>query len=374
MRRNGTVRGMLSKDWKGLAEGVFDYNVRRHLSVLPPKQMQINITYRCNARCEMCNIWQMDTRGEMTMDQWRTTMQDPIFTTIERLTVAGGEPTLHPQILDLLTLFMKAMPRLRSLTLITNGFLPRRTVEQVETIARLCRDRDVNLSVSVSIDGLEEMHESVRHIPNAFAKTRDTLLALQGLQAEFGFWLGVGTVVYRKNLYNVRDVRDWCEAQGIPCTLQVVGFHESYVANTDQQDELDFTEEDRAYLLELLEELAADRSPGNVMSYYWRDLIQMYGNGASRSTPCPFAVDAFVLDSFGDVYYCLSERKIGNCLGEQSVSDLYCAPENLEFRRWMTSHSCLSCNSACFVHTGLKKDLKKLAWYMATGRLGPPGV
>ncbi len=365
---------MMAKDWKGFATGLYDYNVLKHFRVLPPKQLQINITYRCNSRCDMCNIWQMDTRGEMTLEKWAEVLQDPIFETIEKLTVAGGEPTIHPQILELITLFMERMPRLQSLTLITNGFLPQRILAQSKTIAEMCRLRDINLSISVSIDGLDEMHESVRHIPNAFAKSRETLLALKDLQQTYGFWLGVGTVVYRKNLYHVRDVRDWCAKHDIPCTLQVVGFHDSYVANTEQQAELDFTDEDKAYLYDLMEELAADRSPGNVMAYYWNDMIQMYRDGGARTTPCPFATDAFVLDSFGDVYYCLSERKIGNCLNGQTVGEVYYAPENQDFRQWMTKHSCLGCNSACFVHTGLKKDLKKYAWFTLTGKLGRPGV
>ena len=31
-----------------------------------PKVIQLPITYNCNARCVMCNIWQMDHSGEAT--------------------------------------------------------------------------------------------------------------------------------------------------------------------------------------------------------------------------------------------------------------------------------------------------------------------
>ncbi|KPL16039.1 MAG: hypothetical protein AMJ93_16155 [Anaerolineae bacterium SM23_84] len=110
-------------------------------------------------------------------------------------------------------------------------------------------------------------------------------------------------------------------------------------------------------------------------------MLKMYRDGRPRQTPCPFALDSFVLDAYGDVYYCLSERKIGNCLAfgttcgvsqthkvsnSAPVSAIYYDLENLAFREELTRSACLQCNSGCFVNVGIKKDLKKYLLFLAS--------
>ena len=376
--------------WDVILRGVWEYNVLRHFRTLAPRQLQINVTYRCNSRCTMCNIWQMEEQPEMDLPQFARVLQDPLFAGIERLTLAGGEPSLRSDLIPLTELFIDRMPHLKSLTLVTNGLAVERILADSRAMLRLCTEHGLNLNISVSLDGLGKIHDEMRNVPGAFARVEKCLLGLQELQAEplppgteyrEPFWFGVGCVITRKNLYHLRDLKAWCDERGIEVGYQLVGFHETYVANVEQRGELDFDQADREYLFQLLEELAADRSASNFMSYYWHDMLRMYRDGRSRQTPCPFAVDSFVLDAYGDIYYCLSERKIGNCLGEPENRDkrlekqgagacraIYYDPENLAFRRQMTRSSCLQCNSACFVNVGIKKDLKKYLWFLLTQR------
>ena len=94
---------------------------------------------------------------------------------------------------------------------------------------------------------------------------------------------------------------------------------------------VDFVSKQKNKLFEVLEKLAIRGSVRNLRSYYWKDLLHMYRDGKSRSTPCPFLKDQFVIDSFGDVYYCLSERPIGNFRGGKRISDIYYDKDNLQF-------------------------------------------
>jgi MoaA/NifB/PqqE/SkfB family radical SAM enzyme len=199
-----------------------------------------------------------------------------------------------------------------------------------------------------------------------------TLEGLKALQERYDFWLGVGYTVMRQNLRHVRQFMSWCEERGIPYGFQLVGFHESYVSNLDLREELDFTEEDRRELIAFMRELASQRSLRNVTAFYWDDMVHMYRDGRPRQTPCPFAIDGLVLDSFGDVYYCLSSRKIGNVLDEsRSVSEIYYAPENLAYREHMKRRLCPKCNSACAVEVALKKEAKRYLKFLLTGSTGP---
>jgi MoaA/NifB/PqqE/SkfB family radical SAM enzyme len=400
--------------WDVIIGGIWEYDVLRHFRTLPPRQLQVNVTFRCNSRCTMCNIWQMEDRPEMDRAQFAQVLKDPLFDSIEHLTLAGGEPSLRPDLIPLTELYINRMSHLRSLTLVTNGLAAERILADSRAMLRLCTERGINLNISVSLDGVGEVHDEMRNVPGAFARVEKCLQGLKELQSapannagrstdpagnarrstEGSFWFGVGCVITRKNLYRLRELQAWCDERGIEVGFQLVGFHETYVANIEQRGELDFNEADRAYLFQFLEELAADRSASNFMAYYWNDMLRMYRDGRSRQTPCPLAVDSFVLDAYGDIYYCLSERRIGNCLSSPAqnaesgtdnqsagpCSAIYYDPKNLAFRKQMTRSSCLQCNSACFVNVGIKKDLKKYVWFLLSRtqhgveyRTGRPG-
>ncbi len=365
--------------WGSMARGVWDYNVARHLGTLPPHQLQINVTYRCNARCTMCNIWQMEDRPEMTVDDFSTLLNDSLFASIDRLTIAGGEPSVRADLVSLVEVFLDKMPRLRSLTLITNGLAVDRILGASEAIVSLCTPRKVSYNVSVSLDGVGAIHDRMRNVPGAFERVERCLAGLKELQKTHFFWLGASCVITRPNLYHVRELRQWCAERDIELDFQIVGFHKTYVANLDRRSELDFDEADRQYLFEFMQELASPHSPMDVMSFYWHDMLCMYRDGCARTTPCPSQFDSFVLDAWGDVYYCLSERKIGNCRSTttecpdavnpgasvaEPCSAIYYAPENLAFREQLRRTACLRCNSACFANVGIKKDLKGYLWFL----------
>jgi MoaA/NifB/PqqE/SkfB family radical SAM enzyme len=378
--------------WGSILRGSFEYNILSRFRTLAPRQLQINVTYRCNSRCTMCNIWQMREREEMDLEAFARVLEDPLFRSIERLTLAGGEPSLRSDLVPLTELFLRKMPRLMSVTLITNGLAVERILEDARGMLDLCAARGTHLNVSVSLDGVGRVHDEMRGVPGAFGQVERCLIGLKNLQRERPFWLGAACVIAHKNLFHLRQLQSWCAERGIDLGFQLVGFHETYIANIDQRGELGFDAGDREYLLGFLSELAAERGPSNFLSYYWNDMLHLYRDGRPRQTPCPFAWDAFVLDAYGDMYYCLSERSIGNCLvkdqvggglvpGEaepsrrgleddsgDSCSEIYYSRQNLAFRKQLLHSACLRCNSACFVNLGIKKDLKKYLWFLATGK------
>ncbi|HUS60174.1 MAG TPA: radical SAM protein [Nevskiaceae bacterium] len=361
----------------GLLKGIFNYNILRHFKPLAPTGLQINVTYRCNSKCQMCHIWKVKPKNELSFREWQRIMRDQIFSSTERLTITGGEPTLHPELVKLARLFISSMPQLQFLVLVTNGFLTDRTISLVKTLAKLSQGRGINFTVSVSLDGIGKMHDEIRGVPKAFEKTSSTILGLKELQAKYHFWLNVAGVAHRKNLYHIKDIQQWCQRRGIDFNLQLVGFHKSYVQNIEKKQELDFRENDKEYLHSILKKLSRPSFRRDLRywlkCYYWNDMLALY-RGGRRTTPCPFVLDAFVLDSLGDVYYCLSERKIGNCRQGKSVSEIYYHPKNLKFRRRLAKSACLKCNSACFVTSAIAKDFKKFIWYYFTRRRGPVGV
>lgn len=357
-----------------LITGIYAYNVHWRFNTVNPTALQINVTYKCNSRCQMCRIWQMRPKNEVTFDEWRGIMKDEIFRTIRNLIVAGGEPILHPEILKLIQLFISSMPHLESLTLVTNGLLKEKTISVVTKMASMLGKKNINFSVSISMDGIGKTNDEIRGVKNAFKMTSGTIFELKKLQKKNKFWLGVGAVVCRKNLYETGKIKEWCRRNKIPLNFQLVGFHKSYVQNINQKNELDFSEKDKQPLFSLLKKLTQEKSIRDLRfylrAYYWQDMLNMY-QGATRTTPCPFIFDAFALGSLGDVYYCLSEKQIGNVRQGRSVSEIYYDPNNLIYRKKMSMTVCLHCNSGCMISSALGKDFKRFAWFLLTGNCWP---
>ena len=109
-----------------LLQGVYSYNILSHFKPLSPTELQINVTYKCNSRCQMCHIWKMKPKNELKFFEWQKIMKDPIFLTTRRLMIAGGEPILHPKLIKLVKLYLDSMSQLQFLSLTTNGFLPQK--------------------------------------------------------------------------------------------------------------------------------------------------------------------------------------------------------------------------------------------------------
>jgi MoaA/NifB/PqqE/SkfB family radical SAM enzyme len=277
--------------------------------------------------------------------------------------------SLRTDVAELMAYLVRRLPRLRILSLVTNGFLPRRILQQATDVLKLIEPAGVKLSMSVSLDGIGTMHDQVRGVPGAFEKAMETIAGLQELQKQHNFWLGSGFVVMHQNLRHAREFRDWARANQLDVGFILVGFHESYVGNLDRQNDVDFRPEDREELIAFMQELAGERSLRNVFAYYWNDMVHMYRDGASRTTPCPFLLEGLALDAYGDVFYCLSTPRIGNVLEEgRSVGEIYYDPKNLRYRAEdMRKRTCPGCNSACGTPVAIKKDVKKYLRFLVAG-------
>jgi MoaA/NifB/PqqE/SkfB family radical SAM enzyme len=368
----GILKKMRSANWRVLLRGFYEYNIARRFRPVPLRELIINVTYHCNSRCVMCNIWQAEKKPELTLEQFDQMLSDPLFRDVERLLLVGGEPTLRKDLPELAETCFKHMPSLQSVSLVTNGLWPARVLEVCEDIAERCAARGIRLTLSVSLDGVAEAHDRMRNIPGAFDKAMETIGGLQKLQERFPFSLGVGCVLCHLNLKHADAFAEWCKGRGIDSGFQLVGFHDTYVANLAERPLLDFDDADRPALYSLMEKMAAEKSLTNTMACYWDDMLHMYRDGRARQSPCPFLTDAVTLDTYGDLRVCETTEVVGNCLGTDSQGDapcskLYYGPKMAAMRKSMAQGVCRTCNSGCMVNVGWRKDILKYLRFRLLG-------
>lgn len=190
-------------------------NVHRVMS--DPRSVRLSITDRCDFACTYCRPSRSDGYADtrLSLEGWRTTIKGLITAGIRRVRITGGEPLLHPNVVDI----VRAIAELgiEDLALTTNA-------SQLVRLARPLRDAGL-MRVNVSIDTLD---------PARFASiTRGGRLepVLEGIEAarEAGLHpIKLNTVVLRHvNDDELESITRWAWARGLlPRFLEVMAIGE----------------------------------------------------------------------------------------------------------------------------------------------------
>lgn len=341
-------------DW---GSGFWRYNLISKNKVFYPRTLVINLTYRCNSKCIMCNIWKTKPKKELSIGDWKMVLKDPVLKKIKQVTISGGEAFLYRDYLKMVKLIIDNLPKLKKIVLNTNGFGVN-VSENILKVADYCKFKNIRLAVTISVDDLGERHNKIRGINGGFdraMRTLDRLVMAINNGAEID--LSVASVLMNKNIDKYKEINKFFTDKGITHGFQLIGFHNTYVNNLQEKNNLGFVGASKKKILKFLKEM---KIKNGFESFYWDDMYKMYKNNERRKTPCVFLKDGLVIDSIGDVYYCLSVKPIGNFIKEKrSISEIYFDTKNIELRNSFWESDCKYCNSGCEVAKTIAYDFKK---------------
>lgn len=167
------------------ATSYIDYLFGGGRSFMPPLQMDLKITNRCNLRCAMCAQWGETgynlgksaaelREGECTAGDYAR-LAEEVSAWKPVIYIWGGEPLLYPDIRAVVEQF-KA--RGIFVSMVTNGVT---LAENADWIV------SSGLEVlMVSLDGPSEIHDRVRGMPGAFDRLRRGIAAVRAARAVCG--------------------------------------------------------------------------------------------------------------------------------------------------------------------------------------------
>jgi MoaA/NifB/PqqE/SkfB family radical SAM enzyme len=166
------------------------------------------VTFRCNARCGMCDSWRLKPGRELTVDEVAA-----VFARLGRLDVvrlSGGEPFLREDFLPLAEAVMRAAAPL-VLHITTNGSFPERIARFVERFSAPSR-----LSVMVSVDGLPDEQLRSRGAEVGFEGVLDSVTRLATFRRTHGVTVSVNhTVISPQSLADHEPLRRRFLALGV---------------------------------------------------------------------------------------------------------------------------------------------------------------
>ncbi len=188
-------------------QSYYDYR-KQELKKHELKALFFEVTSRCNARCEHCGSSCGDfvPKDEITKEEIWGVLDDIAAHYDPRkimLFITGGEPLVKKDLFEIMD-YANKLGFLWGMT--TNGILiDEKVVEKmVETNMK---------TISVSIDGLEELHESFRKTPGAFKKIIKGLKLMQNCPSIVD--IQVTTCVNKKNIGQLEQILELVKDIGI---------------------------------------------------------------------------------------------------------------------------------------------------------------
>ena len=298
----------------------------------------IIITYRCNARCNMCSCWEHPSKAEeeISLETIKKLPQ------MEFTNITGGEPFLRSDIGDIVVELYKKTKRI---VISTNGSLSPK-------IINLC-SRFPDIGIRISIEGLKESNDKIRGIKDGFAKGYKTLESLvKSGHKDVGF----GMTVQDMNVHDLMNLYNMADEMGLEFATALI--HNSfYFRKTDNKimDKKRTAEE----FEKLINAMLRSNSPKKWFRAYFNYGLVNYMYGKERLLPCTMGTDGFFLDPYGEILPCNGmeyKKSMGN-LNLSTWEEIWNSSKAEEVR-----NAVKTCTRNCWMIGSVSPAMKKNIW------------
>ena len=191
-----------------------------------PVSLQLPITNKCNLDCLMCNIKCKNSSKEITVDILNKTMKSKLLKKITSVGVNGGEPFVLADIVERVSVLVNALPKLKSIYIISNGTFTENIIKKLPLIYDVCKKKKVFLQLSISIDGIGKIHDIVRCKEGTFDRAINTINIIKSDLKKYCDYLNIICTVSKANVYNLPETDEFAKMNGWNISYNVATIHE----------------------------------------------------------------------------------------------------------------------------------------------------
>lgn len=289
--------------------------------LVKPVVLQFPVIDICNSRCQMCRIWENKKSNDITIEQLKIGIQNELFSNVASIGFNGGEPTLREDLAELVETCIDHLPKLKQISLITNGYKYKQVIEQIEKIGSVIAGRGIYFDVMVSLDGFESVHDRVRGRTGNFANSQHVLRFLKS--ASFVSNVRIGCTVIKENAFYLHDLLEYCIKNNLYIKYrQGVPHKRLYTENLIEPYALTF--EEKYEFVEFLEGLVEHYETSLMQKYFYRSLIGQIINNNPRTAGCDWRHRGATITAKGELAFCAVESKtLMHNIAEGDANDIY---------------------------------------------------
>lgn len=315
----------------------------------------------CNCRCVMCDIW----KDNKNLKQLTETDIADLLVSLKKLgtqqvLMSGGEALLNPNFFRFCEILRKQNIRV---SLLSTGL----TLEKHATkLVQWVND------IIVSLDGDENLHNSIRNIPDAYIKLKEGIARIKGIQP--GFRITARTVIHRLNFRHWPEIIGSAHEIGVdqvsflPADISSHAFNREVLWSEQRQHEI-LPERNELPDLKRVLEKVIDQYGGFGSSFIAEDpgkLRKIYDYYAAFYNLNPFPYKkcnapwvSAVVEADGTVRPCFFHPPMGN-IRKDPLENILNNPESIRFRKGLDmdkDNTCVKC--VCYLNLSPGTNLRK---------------
>lgn len=304
-----------------------------------PIVLQFPVIDICNSACQMCRIWENKKSDDITPDQLRYGLRNPLFSEVTSVGLNGGEPTLRKDLAELAAILYKELPKLRFVSLITNAYNYQEVIERIGEVGEVVRKNSGYLDLMISLDGYGEVHDRVRGKPGNFERAQNVIdFAMSSPLVDN---VRIGCTIIKENVYGLADLLEFCQAHGLYIKYRLGIPHQRlYTQNLTEPYALSF--EEKYHIAEFLEGLIAHYESNEHQKFFYRSLIDQILHNAPRKAGCDWQHRGATITSKGELLYCAVQSKALGSIVKDDSQKIYF--QNDSHLKEIISNKCASCN------------------------------
>lgn len=324
-----------------------------------PYRFTYILTYKCQFKCAMCNIWQKPSGAELSLEDIKRFFEKSNW--FSWINLSGGEIFLREDLPDIIEIILKNCRHLYLLDFPTNGFLMEAIVGTVKKI--LSFKKLPKLLVTVSLDGPQKLHEQIRNAPGSWERAVETFKRLRSLRSG-NFEVYFGMTLQEANLNSFEETFKAAEEK--VGSLQYSDFHVNlfqssphYYGNAKNTPVLS-----KAALRKQMDCIMKLRkpplfSPVGFLERCYQNLAKIYLDKGVSPVPCAALSGSFFMDPCGNVYPCsIYDRSIGNITDfDYDILTLWCSNERCLTRQDIRKGNCPQCWTPCEAYQSILANL-----------------
>lgn len=279
------------------------------------REITFEITNRCDLRCRICHIWKERAKVDLSLNEIEKILE--LIDTPLTISLTGGEPFISPYMDEiyryLFNLFLRK--KIKKIDIATNAYSNR--------ILKFLKDNKKYLdplSLSISIDGIEAVHNKQRGRNDAFEKLLKNILAIK----KFNIPVTLKFVISKLNYKDIFKVYVFSKKLGHPLIIKCFEYVKNYYHRKYKSPLLALNKKERLFVKEIIEKIyriEQKKDKNNLLNFSLQCLIKFLNhNNLNFIQKCLTPEYSLFITSGGYIYNCIYQNHVGRIRGWPSLA------------------------------------------------------